>query len=191
MNMKSFFPVFFSFLLISNSSCYDKKEKLDEQQDLEFEGNVTMQDEREEISLGEGNIYEALQMDNEGLKRIQNALRATGLDTVLAQGGPYTLFAPSDAAFDHFTEAEVGFQAVPDSIGSEELRKILLHHVVQGSFKDAEIATKDELETMYGGSLKVIKVDGKVTVDSASIVFGDFRAENGYIHIIDDVLLPD
>lgn len=181
----------FLAIILSLSACYDKKTQVDEKQDIEFEGDVTAQDEREEMSIGEGMLFEALTMDNEGLKVVENALRQTGLDTVLNQGGPYTLFAPSDAAFDRWEEENVGYEFVPDSIDTEEMRNILLHHVVRGNFSDAEIASLESLDPMFGDELKVINVDGKLTLDSASIAFGDFKAENGYIHIIDDVLIPN
>lgn len=188
--MKIYTYIFLA-LIFSLSACYDKKTTVDEKQDIEFEGDVTAQDEREEMSIGEGMLFEALTMDNEGLKVVENALRKTGLDTVLNQGGPYTLFAPSDAAFDRWDEENVGYAFIPDSIDTEEMRNILLHHVVRGNFSDAEVASLESLDPMYGDALKVIKVDGKLTVDSASIAFGDFKAENGYIHIIDDVLIPN
>lgn len=186
-----FYTYFCLAFFLSLSSCYDKKTNVDEQQDLEFEGNVTGQEEREEMRIGEGKVFEALTMDNEGLKIIENVLRRTGLDSVLNEGGPYTLFAPSDAAFNRLQDESVGYAFVPDSIGTEEMRNILLHHVVRGSFSDAEIASLESLDPMYGEALKVIKVDGGLTLDSASVVLGDFKAENGYIHIIDDVLIPD
>lgn len=181
----------FLALCLVLSSCYDNKTQVDENEDIGFEGNVTAQEERDEISIGEGMLFEALTMDNEGLKVIENALRRTGLDTVLNQGGPYTLFAPSDAAFARWEEKSVGYAFIPDSIDTEEMRNILLHHVVKGNYSDTEIANQESLEPMYGDALKILTKDGKLTVDSASIAFGDFAAENGYIHIIDDVLLPD
>jgi len=181
----------FLALCVILSSCYDNKKQVDEQEDIGFEGNVTAQEERDEISIGEGMLFEALTMDNEGLKVVENALRRTGLDTVLNQGGPYTLFAPSDAAFARWEEKSVGYAFVPDSIDTEELRNILLHHVVKGNYSDTEIANQESLEPLYGDKLNILTKDGKLTVDSASIAFGDFKAENGYIHIIDDVLLPE
>lgn len=185
-----FFAYIFLITLIISTSCVSDKTEVAEREDVEFEGNVVEEREREEIRLGEGTIYEALNMDNEGLKTMDGALRATGLDTVLSQGGPYTLFAPSDAAFDRLRENDAGYKGIPDSLGNEEMRNILLHHVVKGRYSDAEIAQMDELETMYGGSLKVIKSESKLTVDSAYIVYGNREAENGYIHIIDNVLFP-
>ncbi len=186
-----FYANIFLVLLISLTSCYDNKKQVDEKQDIAFEGDVVAQNERGEPSIGEGMVFEALTMDNEGLKVIENALRRTGLDSVLNEGGPYTLFAPSDAAFDRWDEKSVGYAFIPDSVSTEALRNILLHHVVPGHYSDTEIASLENLDPMYGDVLQVIKVDGKITIDSASIALGDIKAENGYIHIIDDVLIPD
>lgn len=189
--MKFFVYFFLAVLIAGTTSCAKKKTALEEKDDVEFESDVIGDKEREEVRLGEGTIYEALKMDNEGLKTVDGALRTTGLDTLLSKGGPYTLLAPSDAAFARLTDEDLGYDAVPDSIGNEELRNVLLHHVVKGKYSDAEIAQMEELETMYGGPIEVIKVEGQVTLDSAAIVFGDREAENGYIHIIDDVLIPN
>lgn len=189
--MKTVAYIFFTLLLVTFAACVDKKTQVDEKQDVEFEGDVTMQDEREEPRIGEGNVFEALTMDNEGLKIVENAIRRTGLDSVLSEGGPYTLFAPSDAAFRRLEEESSGYAFISDSISTEEMRNILLHHVVRGNLSDAEVASLQNLDPMYGPTLNVVKIDGKVTIDSADIVFGDFKAENGYIHVIDEVLFPD
>lgn len=188
--MKFFANISIAVAVFSMLSCVSDKTELTEKSDVEFEGDVVRQSERGEARIGEGTIYEALNSDNEGLKTIDGALRTTGLDTVLAQGGPYTLFAPSDAAFARLTGDASGRNTIPDSLENEELKNILLHHVVKGSYSDAEIVQMDELETLYGGPLKVIRLDSKLTVDSAYIVHGNREADNGYIHIIDEVLLP-
>ena len=184
----SFFVILFTLTLFS---CVDNKTTVDENDDVEFEGNVVGQNQREEVSIGEGMLYDALLSDNEGLTVIANALRRTGLDSVLNQGGPYTLFAPSDKAFERLQKESVGYAFLPDSMDSDELRNILLHHVVTGNYNDTEVAGMQELKPMYGNMLKVIKVEGQLRVDSASITFADFKAENGYIHMIDRVLIPN
>ena len=188
--MKLYAYIFLA-VLISLSSCFDKKTTVDDQDEIEFEGNVIAQKERGEASIGHGKLFEALEMDSEGLKVLENALIRTGLDSVLNQGGPYTLFAPSDAAFSRLADENVGYSFLPDSLDTNDLRDILLHHVVQGNYSDTEIAGMESLEPMHGSALKVIKVDGAITIDSASIAYGDFKAENGYIHIIDNVLMPE
>ncbi len=186
--MKFFMPVCIVLLIVGNLSCASKKTELEEKSEVEFESDVVVGQEKNDIRIGEGTIAEVVG-DNESLAILDNALRATGLDSVLSQGGPYTLFAPSDNAMEKLSELQQ--DAVADSITREELRNILLHHVVQGNYSDTEIASMDELKSMYGEPLKVIRVNNEITIDSAIFVFSDREAENGYVHIIDEVLIPN
>jgi uncharacterized surface protein with fasciclin (FAS1) repeats len=186
--MKFFVLSFSVFFTLSLSSCYNPKTTPAEQSDVEFESDVTVGKEDRELRVGEGDIYEVV-TDNESLKLLRYMLRSTGLDTALSTEGPYTLFAPTDEAFDELTELRP--DAIPDSIGDEQLRNILLHHVVRGSYSDAEVAKLDQLEPMYGGPLNVNKQDGKIRIEDAGLVFTDRVADNGYVHIIDEVIFPD
>ncbi|MFP4092143.1 MAG: fasciclin domain-containing protein [Cyclobacteriaceae bacterium] len=186
--MKFFAYITLCIFTLSLSSCYNEKTTPAEKSDVEFESDVTVGKEDRELRIGEGTIFEVVE-DNESLKLLRYALRSTGLDSALADEGPYTLFAPSDKAFDELSETRPN--AIPDSIGNEELKNILLHHVVRGSFSDAEIVNLEQLEPLYGNPIKVTKEDGKIRVGGASMIFKDRVADNGYVHIIDEVIFPE
>lgn len=186
--MKFFAHILLGMLIISLTSCVKSKEELEEKSEVEFESNVMVGKEDSELRIGDGNIYQTVG-DNESLAILHNALRATGLDSVLSQDGPYTLFAPSDNAIDELTPNYA--DAVPGSVEREELKNILMHHVVKGSYSDTEIAGMEELEPLYGEPLQVIKVDGTITLDSAALIFSDREADNGYVHVVDEVLFPE
>lgn len=186
--MKIFAHILLSLLIIGTVSCVKSKEEPEEKSDIEFESDVMVGKEDNELRIGDGNIYQTVG-DNQALAILHNALRATGLDSLLSQEGPYTLIAPSDLALDQLSPNHDA--AVPGSVEREELRKILMHHVVKGSYSDTEIANMKELKPLYGNPLKVIKVDGTLTLDSAALVFSDREADNGYVHIVDEVLFPE
>ncbi len=187
--MKSFshFCIVFCCLILL-VGCAKKKEHIEEKSEVEFESDVMVGKEKSDVRLGKGTVYETVG-DNESLQLLVYALRTTGLDSQLMQEGPYTLFAPSDQAFEKmriFSENKL-----PDSIDQEELKKILKHHVVKGSYSAADLTNVKGLPTLEGDSLNFTTLENQVTVDSAQVIFADRQADNGYVHVIDEVLLPE
>jgi uncharacterized surface protein with fasciclin (FAS1) repeats len=118
------------------------------------------------------------------------AVDAAGLTDTLQGEGPFTVFAPTDAAFAKLPEGTVQGLLQPEN--KEKLVQILTYHVV-GS-KVGSDAVKDEaaeLKTVEGQSLSVVRKDGAVVVnDTAEVVSADVKASNGVIHAIDTVLMP-
>jgi uncharacterized surface protein with fasciclin (FAS1) repeats len=113
------------------------------------------------------------------------ALGRCGLAETLVNGGPYTVFAPSDEAF-----AKLPDGAVESLLASPEtLVNVLNYHVVPGRLTTAEVATRRSAPTVNGEDLPV-SGNGAVHVDGARVVSGDIEATNGLIHVIDRVLLP-
>ena len=114
------------------------------------------------------------------------AVKAAGLVDVLKGDGPFTVFAPNDAAFAKLPEGAVaGLLEDKDA-----LAKVLTYHVVPGKVTAADVVGLDKAETAQGQSLD-IAVDGKnVTVGGAKIIATDILASNGVIHIIDSVMMP-
>jgi transforming growth factor-beta-induced protein len=116
------------------------------------------------------------------------AATAAGLADTLANGGPFTVFAPTDDAF-----AKLGKDTLADLLKPEnkdKLAGILKYHVVAGVVKAADVVKLRSAKTLQGGSLEVAVADGKVTVDGANVVATDVIAGNGVIHVIDAVILP-
>ena len=148
--------------------------------------DIVVGQERDEVHLGRGTLPQIVG-DRENTQMLNDALRATHLDEELTQGGPYTLFAPTDDAFESLA---LGINNVSDSTQAEELRQILLHHVVEGKYSATELAQMKELTTLGGNSLQVGTSSDNVTVDGADVVLSDQEADNGYVHLIDSVLVP-
>ena len=122
------------------------------------------------------------------------ALTAAGLVETLKGDGPFTVFAPTDAAFAALPEGTVeALLAEPEG----DLAEILKYHVVAGKVMAADVVGLDgqKVKTVQGAELTVEVADGKVSlVDAAggrvNVVTTDVEASNGVIHVIDGVLLP-
>lgn len=116
------------------------------------------------------------------------ALRSSGLDSVLQGAGPFTLFAPTDAAFARLPPAQREALLAPGA--GDRLRAVLAHHVVPGMATAADLQTTRELTTLAGSTLHVSTSRSGIAVGSADVVTTDLDASNGLIHVIDRVLLP-
>jgi uncharacterized surface protein with fasciclin (FAS1) repeats len=115
------------------------------------------------------------------------ALGAAGLVTTLQGKGPFTVFAPTDAAFAALPKGTVENLLKPENKAT--LTKILTYHVVPGSVVSTSLKSGD-VKSVEGSSLKVGVNAGKVTVSGANVVKADIKASNGVIHVIDKVLMP-
>ncbi len=114
------------------------------------------------------------------------AAKAAGLADMLANEGPFTVFAPSDKAFDALPEG-----TVPALLkDKEKLASILKYHVVAGNVPASALKDKEWLQTAEGQALRVQDEDGTIMIDDATVVQADVKAKNGVIHVIDQVLMP-
>ena len=113
------------------------------------------------------------------------AVEAAGLTDTLRSDGPFTVFAPTDAAFAALPEGTV--DALLNDIPT--LTDILLYHVVPAAVPASDVVNASLVETVQGSDVKVT-VDGDVFVNSATVTATDIEATNGIIHVIDQVILP-
>lgn len=119
-------------------------------------------------------------------KTLATALEAAGLVETLKGPGPFTVFAPTDAAF-----AKLPAGTVEGLLKDKpKLTAILTYHVVAGNVKAADVVKLDSAKTVNGQSVAIKVVDGKVMIDNATVTTADVEASNGVIHVIDTVLLP-
>ncbi|MDZ7669850.1 MAG: fasciclin domain-containing protein [Gammaproteobacteria bacterium] len=113
------------------------------------------------------------------------ALDAASLTQTLQGDGPFTVFAPTDAAFAALPTGTLeGLLADPDA-----LTAVLTYHVVAGRTTAAQVANLTSVTTLQGGDLSITSNDG-VTVGDANVTAADVEASNGIIHVIDAVLIP-
>jgi uncharacterized surface protein with fasciclin (FAS1) repeats len=114
------------------------------------------------------------------------AVKAAGLVETLKGKGPFTVFAPTDAAFAKLPKATLdGLLA-----DKQALTKVLLYHVVAGNVMAKDVVKLTEAKTVQGSVAKITVKDGAVKVDNANVVKTDIECTNGVIHVIDTVILP-
>ena len=119
-------------------------------------------------------------------KTLLAAAQAAGLVDTLNSEGPFTVFAPSDAAFAKLPEGTVeALLQDPD-----KLKAILLYHVVPGKMMAADVVKKQSLKSAQGSDITLKVSDAGVMVDGANVVTTDIKASNGVIHVIDSVIMP-
>lgn len=116
------------------------------------------------------------------------ALTAAGLVETLKGKGPFTVFAPTDAAFAALPAGTV--ESLLEPANRDKLVAILTYHVVPGRVPSARVVGMDSAETVQGGAIDIVVAGGKVMVDGATVVTPDVKATNGVIHVIDKVLMP-
>jgi len=116
------------------------------------------------------------------------AVTQAGLAETLSGTGPFTVFAPTNAAFGAVPKATLDNLMKPEM--KADLTKILTYHVVPGALKAADLSDGQELTTVQGQKLKVSVKDGKVMIDGATVTIADVISSNGVTHVIDAVLMP-
>jgi len=116
------------------------------------------------------------------------AVQAAGLVDTLKGEGPFTVFAPTDAAFEALPEGTVENLLKPEN--KDQLISILTYHVVPGKVMSGDITGDMMPETVQGSTVEITTMDG-VKIDGASVVQADVEASNGVIHVIDQVILPE
>lgn len=114
------------------------------------------------------------------------AAKAAGLVDTLNGAGPFTVFAPTDEAFAKLPAGTVDALLA----NTEQLKAVLLYHVVPGNLKAADVVKRSSLQSAQGAPIVLTVKDGKVLVNSAQVVSTDIEASNGTIHVIDTVILP-
>jgi len=121
-------------------------------------------------------------------KTLAAAIGAAGLVETLKGAGPFTVFAPNDAAFAKLPPGTVESLVKPEN--KAKLAGILTYHVVAGNVMAADVMKISSAKTVNGQSVKVAIVDGKVKLDGATVITADIVCDNGVIHVIDSVILP-
>lgn len=125
---------------------------------------------------------------NEDFSTLVALVKHAGLVETLSGEGPFTVFAPNNAAFAKLPKETV--EALLSDEGKEQLGAILKYHVVPGSVMAADVVKLKEAKTALGQSAKISVKDGKVYVDGAQVIATDIECGNGVIHVIDSVILP-
>ncbi len=158
----------------------------DDGEDTTGGGAATAEQTTDTGTTAQDNIVQVAQ-GTPDLSTLVEALTAADLAKTLEGPGPYTVFAPTNEAFEALGGT---LNTLLEPANQEELAEILTYHVVPGELTSSELSDGQKLETIQGGSLTV-KIEGeKVTVNGAAVVTPDVEASNGVVHVIDEVLTP-
>lgn len=116
------------------------------------------------------------------------AVKAAGLVDTLSNAGPFTVFAPVNAAFDKLPAGTVEGLLKPES--KDKLGDILQYHVAVAVYKDEMLTDGRIINMANGGNIRIARKDGKIVINDSATILASVPATNGLIHVIDGVLLP-
>jgi uncharacterized surface protein with fasciclin (FAS1) repeats len=116
------------------------------------------------------------------------AVKAAELVDVLSNAGPFTVFAPTNEAFDKLPKGTVEDLLKPEN--KDKLADILQYHVLIGGYPEERFSDGSTIGTASGGSVKISVRDGKVMINDSATIIGTVDASNGLVHVVDAVLLP-
>lgn len=116
------------------------------------------------------------------------ALKKAELVDALSNAGPYTFFAPTNAAFAKLSDATMEDLLQAEKL--EDLENIIGYHTYVGVLKTEYMQDADEFDMVYGGKIKITKTQNHILVNG-SVIVASFETTNGIVHIIEDILLPN
>lgn len=159
-------------------------------------GETTSTDNAAPIAGGQENVNDnqsqkdivKLAVGSKDLTTLVAALKQADLVTSLSNAGPFTVFAPTNAAFDKLPAGTVDGLMKDDK--KDELQNILQYHVALGGLKEESFTDGQVLGMANGDNVTINVKDGKVTLNNTAHITGTVQAANGIIYLIDGVLLP-
>ena len=135
----------------------------------------------------DSNIVE-LAVATDDLSTLVTAVQEAGLVETLQSDGPFTVFAPTNAAFEALPEGTLEMLLKPEN--KEKLQAVLTYHVISGEVMSSDLKDGMMAETVEGSKAKIKLKDGMAWVDGAKVAMADIDASNGVVHVIDKVILP-
>ena len=167
---------------------------------LAFSGMAFGQTSTQLVSYEKAKDVVDIALGSEAHTTLVAAVKAAGLVETLKGEGPFTIFAPTNAAFDQLPEGTVATLLKPEN--KETLTKVLTYHVIAGELDSKAVVAAIEagngeakVKTVSGGWLTAMLVDGKVWLEDenggkAQVTAVDLKGTNGVIHVINAVILP-
>lgn len=150
---------------------------------ISFQGNVNANGDPKEKS----DIVD-LAASTDILSTLVAAVKAGDLVQTLKGDGPFTVFAPTNEAFEALPEGTLESLLKPEN--KQKLIEILTYHVVAGKVMSTDLSDGMKAETVQGDKIKVSFKGDKVMINDANVITADVMATNGVVHIIDKVILP-
>ena len=183
--MKSVFNLFFALVVLSFVSCNAGSENTTSAENQTASTPMTGQSGVKDETSNPNIVQVAV--GSKDHTTLVTAVQAAGLVDALSNAGPFTVFAPTNAAFDKLPKGTVEGLLMPEK--KEDLGNILGYHTYVGSLKPEYFQDGQSYEMVNGGKVAITVKDGKTFVNGSEIV-ASIPTSNGMIHVINDVLLP-
>ena len=153
-----------------------------------FSANAEHHAETEGMDMDKPTVVE-IAVGNPDFSTLVAALQAAGLVDALSGEGPFTVFAPTNAAFSALPAGTLEDLLKPEN--KDTLTAVLTYHVVSGKVMAADVVKLSEATSLQGDTIDISVSDAGVKVDVANVTTTDISASNGVIHVIDAVILPN
>lgn len=184
--MKKIMYIPLSILLFYISSCNNDEKSstvsTSNQKETKAQGQSGVQDD-----VSQKNVVQ-IAVGSKGHTTLVTAVKAADLVDVLSNTGPFTVFAPTNEAFDKLPAGTIDGLLKPEK--KDDLATILKYHVSVGVYKEELLQDGQKIEQVDGGSITISKKDGKMMVNGTANVVAIIPASNGIIYVVDAVLLP-
>ncbi|MEI2750537.1 MAG: fasciclin domain-containing protein [Ferruginibacter sp.] len=174
---------FFMFTSCNQSADNQEKTMSNSQEQTEHKGQSAVQDD-----MSAKNVVQVA-MGSKDHTTLVTAVKAAELVDALSNAGPFTVFAPTNTAFDKLPKGTVESLLTPEK--KSALTDILQFHVSVGVFKTESLQDGQSIGQVNGGNIKIQKKDGKIMINQKATIIASIPASNGIIHVIDEVLLPE
>jgi uncharacterized surface protein with fasciclin (FAS1) repeats len=184
-----------SMIAFGLTSCGGSEEKMKEETKMEESADMPADEPEEEsfVLVGGAKMVPSKDIVDNAAGSADHttlvaAVKAAGLVETLKGEGSFTVFAPTNEAFNKLPKGTVESLLKPENKG--KLTSVLTYHVVAGALKAEDLKAGQTLKTVQGENLMVTENDGKWYVNGAQITIADVVSSNGVTHVIDAVVLP-
>lgn len=180
-------------VVLFSQSCTDTATVNDDTKVVNTEKPATQPVEEQGVKVGGAmmvpskNIVENALGSNDHTTLVA-AVKAAGLVETLSGAGPFTVFAPTNAAFSALPAGTVDNLVKPEN--KDKLTKILTYHVVAGAYTSKDLKSGMELKTVEGKTIKIMEKDGMWWANDSKIEIADVISSNGVTFVVDKVLMP-
>ena len=141
-----------------------------------------------QMMMDEGKSVVGIASSTDSLSVFVQAVNAAGLADTLNSAGPYTIFIPTNEAFNALPEGKLDELMKPEN--KEKLASILKYHVVSGTIMTGNLQDGQTVPSIAGSDLEITTSDSTVMINGATILKTGMEASNGVIYVIDEVLMP-
>lgn len=183
--MKKFALPFFCFLSVCFCACNNNNKTGESQNSAPAQDVAGQSGVKDDVSAK--NIVQVA-VGSKDHTTLVKAVQAAQLVDALSNAGPFTVFAPTNAAFEKLPAGTVEGLLKPEK--KDDLADILQYHVSVGVYKADQLQDGQTLGQVNGGNITISKKDGKIMVNGTATVIASIQASNGVIHVIDGVLTP-